>query len=710
MENILLSYPQSGNHLVRFFIELLSEIPTYGCKENEEDREIYKNIFPEKVPFNISDFDKKDCYIKYHLPPLQNIRSNKLILIIRNPKEVLLRHNNYKLNIKNGLFPYETYFKNIDFYNNHKGEKLLLYYEDIITNKPKFINTLYDFLDVNNIEKKNYVLSNIDKLYDLSLNGKNQNWGGINSNSINYYYKKIPESIKPQFDNYLNGKLEKYPFLNKKYNIKINSILYLHVGKTCGSSIKHIFKNKLTTICHLNKPSIKNLDNVDLIIISIRDPIERFISAFQYVYNIINYDISNLNKNSDFSKLIAPYHIKNKVVKGYAYNKEYNDLINYFKTPNKLAESLTNNDKNKAYKLMTNNTEHIYKSLGYYTNNGEIIKKYHDKIEIISNEFFNEDINKIYNKIYHKNYTVDKEVILRKTVNKNTNLSKLAIQNLYNFFKDTDYRTIEIMYKYNLISNELYHKYVSKSLIGEIIISFCNYDYVELAEIWVAEIAKLNITNYIIISADQKTFEHLKSKNINTELRNYDKKESFWVYRIKVIQSFLEKNTYTYLVHSDLDAIWKKNICEELFNENNNTDLFFSQGTTFPEEHLKKHKFVLCCGFFCVKYNEKTIQFMNKYINNLIKIKDDQKAINLELINTKWNISNDKCKSLPNKKYVYYDNNINGYNPDYDINILLISFNKIQREFLNNNGYIYHILTPKICSKKINLFKKLKII
>nr|QDY52292.1 nucleotide-diphospho-sugar transferase [Mimiviridae sp. ChoanoV1] len=181
------------------------------------------------------------------------------------------------------------------------------------------------------------------------------------------------------------------------------------------------------------------------------------------------------------------------------------------------------------------------------------------------------------------------------------------------------------------------------------------------------------------------------------------------LYRIKVIQTFLEKNTNNYLVHSDLDAIWKKNICEELFNKNNNTDLFFSQGTVFPDEHLKKHKFVLCCGFFCIKSNEKTINFFNKYINNLIKIKDDQKAINLELINTKWNTNNEP-EITNNKKYVYYDNDLNGYNSDYDINILLISFNKIQREFLNNNGYIYHILTPKICSEKIHSFKKLKII
>ena len=32
------------------------------------------------------------------------------------------------------------------------------------------------------------------------------------------------------------------------------------------------------------------------------------------------------------------------------------------------------------------------------------------------------------------------------------------------------------------------------------IISFCNYDYVKLAEIWVVELTKLNITNLNNIS------------------------------------------------------------------------------------------------------------------------------------------------------------------------------------------------------------------
>jgi len=221
MKNILLSYPRCGNHLVRFFIELLSEIPTFGCEGNLKDIEIYKNVFPETVPFNISTFDKNECFFKYHYPPQQNITSNKLILILRNPKEALLRHNNCTLNIIGRWDSYETYFKNIDYYNNHTGKKLLLYYEDIITNKRNFINTLYDFLDVNNIEKKNYVLSNIDKLYDLSSKGKNRAWGGINSTTTDHYYKKIPKSIKEQFNNYINDKLKKYPFLNEKYNLTV---------------------------------------------------------------------------------------------------------------------------------------------------------------------------------------------------------------------------------------------------------------------------------------------------------------------------------------------------------------------------------------------------------------------------------------------------------------------------------------------------------
>jgi hypothetical protein len=217
-ENVLLSYPRSGNHLCRFFIELLHELPTYGCKNNKEDIEIYKNIFDEHIPFNIQKiFEKKECYFKYHIPPPNNINTKKLILIVRNPREVLLRTCGETLNINNNWVSYESYFNNIDFYNNYKGNKLLLYYEDIITNKTEFINTLYDFLAINNLEKKNYVLSNIDKLFNLCRQCKHVS--NNSNNQLTCYYKNISNLIKNDFDNYLNQKLKNYPFIQNKYNI-----------------------------------------------------------------------------------------------------------------------------------------------------------------------------------------------------------------------------------------------------------------------------------------------------------------------------------------------------------------------------------------------------------------------------------------------------------------------------------------------------------
>jgi hypothetical protein len=217
---ILLSYPRSGNHLVRFFIELLSETPTLGCKDNIKDVSIYQNSFLENLPFNITslnDYKLNNLFVKYHFPPEEI--SEEIIFIVRNPKEVLLRHNNYKLKL-NGWDGFNSYFNSIEYYNNFKGKKILFFYEDIITNKVEFIIKLCLFLNNVKEEKKNYVINNIDKLFELSKNGKNRIWGGVNSDSINYYYNRISDlNFKKEFDNYIESKINnpKYDIIKSKY-------------------------------------------------------------------------------------------------------------------------------------------------------------------------------------------------------------------------------------------------------------------------------------------------------------------------------------------------------------------------------------------------------------------------------------------------------------------------------------------------------------
>ena len=220
-KNILLSYPRSGNHLCRFFIELLSETPTFGCGNNADDGEIHKIAFSEHVPFNVKSYRKEDCYYKYHSPRFDSRNASSLIVLVRNPKEVLLRHHNYTLAYRptdwqpSQSDDFETYFEIIDYYYSFKGKKLILFYEDMLTNKSAFIHKLYDFLSLNDKDKKRYVLDNLDKLFNLSLGGK-YSWGGnISGNQLDYYYKNIPSRIKADFDRYIDGKLAKYRILQR---------------------------------------------------------------------------------------------------------------------------------------------------------------------------------------------------------------------------------------------------------------------------------------------------------------------------------------------------------------------------------------------------------------------------------------------------------------------------------------------------------------
>lgn len=208
-KRVLLSYPRSGNHLVRFFIELLSEKPTSGCLASKTDIELYKNKYDEHVPFNIVNKTDFIFYKEHTITDLNKFIGTPsfLLFIVRNPREVLLRHSNNQ--IKKEMF--DVYFDLIDYYENFQGPKHVLYYEDLINNKKEFLleltELLEQFTEIKE-EKKNYVLSNIDKLYKLCGNGKGRAWGGMKStNTTDFYYSKFQN--KQIFEEYLKSKTKK---------------------------------------------------------------------------------------------------------------------------------------------------------------------------------------------------------------------------------------------------------------------------------------------------------------------------------------------------------------------------------------------------------------------------------------------------------------------------------------------------------------------
>ena len=211
----LMSYPRSGNHLVRFFIELLSEMPTLGVDGSEKDISLFQNKYAEPIPFHIVDpapANSFECYRKTHVPPGDITTVSSLIFIVRNPRECLIRQNGYQTwNQNRNWYSYDSYFQLLEYYAAYQGEKILFYYEDILEHKYDFVCRLYKFLKLHNAGKLDYVIRNIDKLYGLCLGGEGRFWGGSQSNgNTNFYYPRISPKIKPQFDEYIEEKLKKY--------------------------------------------------------------------------------------------------------------------------------------------------------------------------------------------------------------------------------------------------------------------------------------------------------------------------------------------------------------------------------------------------------------------------------------------------------------------------------------------------------------------
>ena len=92
--------------------------------------------------------------------------------------------------------------------------------------------------------------------------------------------------------------------------------------------------------------------------------------------------------------------------------------------------------------------------MSWYLDNGEFVKKAHKNIVyVVKQETLNDDINNI-SKLIKENITHNSSNDKRVNTDKDEYLSPLAIKNLKEFFKDTEYKTLETLYKYNFIDKE----------------------------------------------------------------------------------------------------------------------------------------------------------------------------------------------------------------------------------------------------------------
>lgn len=238
---------------------------------------------------------------------------------------------------------------------------------------------------------------------------------------------------------------------------------------------------------------------------------------------------------------------------------------------------------------------------------------------------------------------------------------------------------------------------------NNIIVTFSDCNYRNLAIVFAEHLDKLNIKNYIIISADQIVYEHLKNANINTFLIPKIE-DNFWIYRTNIIKNIFD-NGY-HIIHSDLDAIWKNNPND--YFQDDTIDLFYSQGMNFPSHVFMRNKIVLCCGFYYIKNNNNTKKLMEDWCINIKECFDDQFSINDLLIETDWQYQNENV--VHHQNFIFFCNSILGTNKKYNLKIILLPMSKFQRIYLGKDGIIYHIGADKTEIDKFKCFSDYGII
>lgn len=164
---------------------------------------------------------------------------------------------------------------------------------------------------------------------------------------------------------------------------------------------------------------------------------------------------------------------------------------------------------------------------------------------------------------------------------------------------------------------------------GPVTVVFISSNYFDVFENW-HKFAK-NYTNdrLLIVALDKEAERLVVEKNLKSYYLEWGGSLSeLWSLRVRFLARLLELG-YD-LIHSDADAIWMKDPIE--YCNSFDIDMIFSQGTVWPDDVHNKLGVVVCCGFFYIRSNSKTIEFFAEWERRVLEDGDDQRALNCLLM------------------------------------------------------------------------------
>ncbi len=128
MANYIASYNRSGNTWLRFLVEYVSKLPTTGHSDISIAERLQK-----KGGHALDDVDitRQPIAVKRHVFAEGELKpEDRFVLILRDPTECIWNSMGLKYNLF--IKEFFKYRELIRLYDEHPGEKIIIYYENLI--------------------------------------------------------------------------------------------------------------------------------------------------------------------------------------------------------------------------------------------------------------------------------------------------------------------------------------------------------------------------------------------------------------------------------------------------------------------------------------------------------------------------------------------------------------------------------------------------
>lgn len=198
------------------------------------------------------------------------------------------------------------------------------------------------------------------------------------------------------------------------------------------------------------------------VVIWLRNPFTRFVSAFNMSKTVIEQDVTGWQvEDVTLRTSVHPPATKRKIAGGRAFPQRYEELVGLFSSANELAEALDYPEPRKrrrAQELMASPRENVGRGIGWHLDNGDLVDEMKDQIAYVGRmESMSEDLKALSDRLgvplRQRHVRRNRNPIM------STDLSPRAVNNLRHFYYQTDFGALRELRRYGWLSEQQLAEY-----------------------------------------------------------------------------------------------------------------------------------------------------------------------------------------------------------------------------------------------------------